>query len=71
MSKLVALVSLAVLATACADGALGEDPEVGVGEGVDYDEENPNAPMDDGKSDAPRYPVPTDLPMLVAPEIIV
>ena len=27
--------------------------------------------MDDGKSDAPRYSAPTDLPMLVAPEIIV
>lgn len=71
MSKLAALLSLAVLATACADGSFGEDPELGVGEGVDYDEENPNAPMDDGKSDAPRYPVPTNLPMLVAPEIIV
>lgn len=71
MSKLVALLSLAVLATACTDGALGEDPELGTGEGVEYDEENPNAPMDDGKSDAPRYPVPTNLPMLVAPEIIV
>ena len=48
------------------------DPEEGSsGEGVDYDAENPGAPMDDGKSDAPRYMVPTDLPELVSPEIIV
>ncbi len=42
-----------------------------MGEGVAYDEENPNAVMDDGKSDAPRYAIPTNLPELVAPEIIV
>jgi lipoprotein-anchoring transpeptidase ErfK/SrfK len=49
----------------------GDDPETGDYEGVAYDEENPNGVMDDGKSDAPRYPIPTDLPVLVAPEIIV
>jgi hypothetical protein len=69
--RLVSLISLAALAVGCADGFDGEDPELGIGEGVDYDAENPNAPMDDGKSDAPRYAIPTDLPMLVAPEIIV
>jgi hypothetical protein len=71
MSKLVSLLSLAVLAAGCADATYDGDPELGMGEGVDYDADNPNAPMDDGKSDAPRYTVPTDLPMLVAPEIIV
>lgn len=70
MSRLVALLSLTVLAAACADSAY-DDPEEGSGEGVDYDEENPGAPMDDGKSDAPRYQVPTDLPKLTSPEIIV
>jgi lipoprotein-anchoring transpeptidase ErfK/SrfK len=70
MSKLVALLSLTVLAFGCVESAV-DDPELGSGEGVDYDEENPYAPMDDGKSDAPRYAVPSDLPMLVAPEIIV
>jgi hypothetical protein len=74
MSKLVSLLSvaaLAALATGCADATYDGDPELGMGEGVDYDADNPNAPMDDGKSDAPRYVVPTDLPMLVAPEVIV
>lgn len=70
MSKLVTLLSLAVLATACVESA-EQDPEMGSGEGVDFDEENPGVPLDDGKSDAPRYTVPSDLPMLVAPEIIV
>ena len=69
MSRLVALLSLTALAFGCVDS--GIDPEDGAGEGVAYDEENPNAPMDDGKSDAPRYAIPTDLPQLVAPEIIV
>ena len=69
--RLLSIVSLAVvLAVGCAEG-LGEDPELGSGEGVDYDAENPGAPLDDGKSDLPRYAIPTDLPMLVAPEIIV
>jgi hypothetical protein len=70
MSRLVALLSLAALAVGCTDSEIG-DPENGSGEGVDYDADNPNGVMDDGKSDAPRYSVPTDLPMLVAPEIIV
>ena len=69
--RLVSLISLLVLAVGCAEGLDGDDPEVGTGEGVDYDQDNPNAPLDDGKSDLPRYMVPTDLPMLVAPEIIV
>ncbi len=49
----------------------GADPEDGAGyEGVDEDND-PNTVMDDGKSDVPRYAVPTDLPELVSPEIIV
>jgi hypothetical protein len=47
-----------------------DDPEQGSYEGVDYDEENPGSALDD-KSDAPRYTIPTDLPELVDPEIIV
>ncbi len=70
MSRLVALISLVALAVGCTDSEL-EDPEDGQGEGVDYDSDNPNGVMDDGKSDAPRYTIPTDLPELVAPEIIV
>lgn len=69
--RLVALLSLAALAVGCADSVPGDDPEVGSGEGVDYDADNPNANLDDGKSDAPHYQIPSDLPMLVAPEIIV
>jgi hypothetical protein len=69
--RLVSLLSLAALVVGCAEGFEGEDPEVGIGEGVDYDEDNPGAPLDDGKSDLPRYAIPTDLPMLLAPEIIV
>lgn len=57
--------------TACADVPTSEDPEDGSGEGVDFDEDNPNAPLDDGKSDLPRYAVPNDLPQLIAPEVIV
>jgi len=71
MSRLVALLSLTVLAFGCVDSDGNMDPEEGTGEGVDYDAENPNGVMDDGKSDAPRYTVPTDLPQLVSPEIIV
>jgi len=70
MSRLVALLSLTALAVGCTDSTM-DDPEEGSGEGVDYDAENPNGVMDDGKSDAPRYTVPTDLPELVDPEIIV
>jgi hypothetical protein len=63
---LLAALSLA----ACIDSAPA-DPEDGSGyEGVDEDND-PNTVMDDGKSDAPRYAIPTDLPELVAPEVIV
>jgi len=73
MTRFVALLSLATLAAVavgCADNVGQDDPENGSGEGVDYDEDNPNAPLD-GKSDAPHYQIPSDLPQLVSPEIIV
>jgi lipoprotein-anchoring transpeptidase ErfK/SrfK len=66
--------TFAIAASACAspdDGIAIDDPEEGSYEGVDYDAEHPGAPLDDDKSDAPRYAIPTDLPQLVAPEIIV
>ncbi|HEY5950821.1 MAG TPA: hypothetical protein VIV40_35255, partial [Kofleriaceae bacterium] len=71
LASLISVVSLAALVIGCADGVPGDDPELGTGEGVDYDQDNPNAPLDDGKSDLPHYAIPSDLPMLVAPEIIV
>lgn len=64
------LASLAVFA-ACADAPDLDDPESGTGEGVDFDQDNPDAPLFDDKSDAPRYQIPTDLPTLVSPEVIV
>ncbi len=62
--------SIAILAVGCAPSDVVDDPEQGSFEGVDEDND-PSIPMDDGKSDAPRYTIPTDLPDLVAPEIIV
>jgi len=67
MKHLVMLVSLVA---GCAMDTL-DDPESGSYEGVDYDAEHPGAALDDAKSDAPHYTIPTDLPMLVAPEVIV
>ena len=68
MHRLV--IALAVF-TGCTDAASVDDPEDGGYEGVDFDQDNPNAPLDDGKSDIPRYAIPQDLPDLVSPEIIV
>ena len=60
-----------LLAVGCADAIIpNDDPEQGSYEGVDEDEDR-DAPLDDGKSDIPRYPIPMNLPELVAPEIIV
>lgn len=61
---------VAATLTACAAPDLGPDPEQGSYEGVAEDED-PTLPMDDGKADIPRYQIPTDLPELAAPEIIV
>ena len=57
MTRLATLLSFVVLAStvvACTDESPLDDPELGSGEGVDYDEDNPGAPLDDGKSDLPR-----------------
>ena len=70
--RLQAVLCLAVLSTfaACAEPQTSDDPEQGSYEGVDEDVD-PTIPMDDGKADIPRYAIPTDLPQLQAPEIIV
>lgn len=47
------------------------DPEQGDHEGVAFDAENPGHDVGPGKADAPTYQVPTDLPELVAPEVII
>ena len=67
--KVLALIALSL--GACAEAPVGDDPEEGSYEGVDYDQDNPDSPLFDEKSDAPRYAIPTDLPQLVAPEVIV
>lgn len=69
LSALVLAASLSQL-TACADQPVSDDPEQGSYQGVDEDVD-PTIPMDDGKADVPRYAIPTDLPNLVAPEVIV
>lgn len=70
-SFIFTLFTAAALA-ACIDSMPDQaDPEDGTGfEGVDEDND-PNTVMDDGKSDLPRYAIPTNLPELVSPEIIV
>ncbi len=70
-SFIVTLVAAAAL-TACLDAPPDSvDPEDGTGyEGVDEDND-PTTVMDDGKSDLPRYAIPSNLPELVNPEIIV
>jgi len=68
----LSLVLVALSITACAEALPGEsdDPEQGSYEGVDEDVD-PTLELDDPKSDAARYALPTDLPTLIAPEIIV
>ncbi|MDQ3333696.1 MAG: L,D-transpeptidase [Myxococcota bacterium] len=61
----------AVSVVGCAEAPAGDDPEEGSSEGVDFDQDNPDSPLFDEKSDAPRYAIPTDLPQLVSPEVIV
>ncbi len=68
---LIAVLGFSTLA-ACATDETQADPEDGEGyDGVGYDQDNPDANLDDGKSDAPHYAIPSDIPALVAPEIIV
>jgi hypothetical protein len=67
----LALSTISACATDDASSAT-PDPEDGEGyDGVGYDQDHPDGNLDDGKSDAPRYAMPTDLPVLVSPEIIV
>ena len=70
--RFLSLLLAALTITACAETPLSnpDDPEQGSYEGVDEDND-PTIPMDDGKSDLPRYAIPQNLPQLVAPEIIV
>ena len=62
--------SALVLFSGCADMPPSTDPDAQATQGVPEDED-PTTPVFDDKSDAPRYPTPTGLPQLVAPEIIV
>ncbi len=55
----------------CGTESASDDTEDEYFEGVGNDEWDPNAPMDDGKSDIPTYAMPTNLPTLKSPEIIV
>jgi len=71
MLRLVSLLSLLTIAGCAVEEAEPADPELGSLEGTEYDADYPNAELDDGKSDAPYYVIPADLPVLVAPEIIV
>ena len=64
------IVALSISACAEAIPVSNDDPEQGSYEGVDEDVD-PTVQLDDPKSDAPRYAIPTNLPTLVAPEIIV
>ena len=68
----LSLLLVALSISACAEGLplSSDDPEQGSYEGVDEDADT-SLELDDPKSDAPRYAIPTDLPQLVAPEIIV
>lgn len=68
--RMYSLMAVALSLSACAPGALSDDPEQGSYEGVDEDTD-PSLPMDDGKSDAPYYDIPGDLPPLFAPEVII
>lgn len=72
LSLSVSTLLLAFNLVACADAPTTDsaDPEQGSYEGVDEDAD-PTLVMDDGKADIPRYAIPTDLPELVDPEIIV
>ena len=70
LASVASLASLALLSFGCASAPDEvDDPEAGMG--FDGVEDEPDTVMDDGKSDLPRYATPTNLPTLVAPEIIV
>ena len=69
MTRLVPLLSLLTI-TACATTP-PDDPEGDGDQGVAYDQDHPGAALDDGKADGAQYTIPTDLPELTSPEIIV
>jgi hypothetical protein len=72
LSLLASLViASAATLSACATSEPTDDPEGDYFEGVEADELDPGANLDDGKSDIAAYAIPTNLPKLVAPEIIV
>jgi hypothetical protein len=67
----LAAIAFAVGSMAACNSESTDDPEGDYYEGVGEDEWDPTAPMDDGKSDIPAYAIPTNLPALKSPEIIV
>ncbi len=70
LASAASIAFLAFLAFGCATPESEiDDPEAGMG--FDGVEDDVDTVMDDGKSDLPRYATPTNLPTLVAPEIIV
>jgi hypothetical protein len=72
--SLALLLAAAAAATACAapdDDPAFVDPERGDYEGVGFDSDNPGAELGPGKDDADTYVVPTDLPALTSPEVII
>lgn len=75
MTRLNISIGSALLMVTFFAGCITDDPETGTQpdywEGVAYDAENPNAPVDLGAADGFGYETPTDLPTLVEPEVIV
>jgi hypothetical protein len=71
LSLLAALFIASTTVSACATNEPSDDPEGDYFEGVEADEIDPGANLDDGKSDIAAYAIPSNLPKLVAPEIIV
>ena len=71
LHRLAIIVVLGALVGCDAEAPAVQDAEP-PGEGVAFDEQNPGADFELGKADHPRtYEVPTDLPTLVRPEVIV
>ena len=72
-SLLITISAMAAITatTGCGMDSNSNDVEGDYFEGVGDDEWDPSAPLDDGKSDIPAYIIPTNLPALKSPEIIV
>lgn len=74
LSRMIAAAALAVVLPACDDPDAVEVIDLEEeGEGVAFDQDNPGADIEGlGKAEYPRtYEIPTDLPQLERPEIIV